>query len=164
MEVGGGLFFYTVAYCTFVLKFKVQHMEMIPPKLNYLFQIGKSKIAGKGLFALSSIPAKKKLGDMGGKLVSLQTARKKAKTLKSISIVEFEDDTALLADMEGNDLKFINHSCAPNTYMRLIRHRVEFYTLRPIKKGEELTCDYGETHHEGTLKCACGAPNCKGFL
>jgi SET domain-containing protein len=48
--------------------------------------------------------------------------------------------------------------------MRVAHGKVEFYTLKPIKKGEELTCNYGETHHDGKLKCRCGAPNCKGFL
>ena len=28
----------------------------------------------------------------------------------------------------------------------------------------ELTADYGETHHAGTLRCRCGAPNCRGAL
>jgi SET domain-containing protein len=42
--------------------------------------------------------------------------------------------------------------------------RVEFFTLRLIKKEEELTCNYGETHHDGKLKCRCGAIGCKGYL
>ena len=34
--------------------------------------------------------------------------------------------------------------------------------LRAIAVGEEITVDYGETHHEGRLKCRCGAPDCVG--
>ena len=30
--------------------------------------------------------------------------------------------------------------------------------------GEEITVDYGETHHEGRLTCRCGAPGCVGHL
>jgi SET domain-containing protein len=48
--------------------------------------------------------------------------------------------------------------------MRVINCHVEFYALRKIKKNEELTCNYGLTHHEGTLPCRCGAPNCKGAI
>ncbi|HNB82625.1 MAG TPA: SET domain-containing protein-lysine N-methyltransferase [Chitinophagaceae bacterium] len=48
--------------------------------------------------------------------------------------------------------------------MRVLKHHVEFYTLRAIKKGEELLCNYGETHHDRQLPCSCGAPNCRGFL
>jgi uncharacterized protein len=48
--------------------------------------------------------------------------------------------------------------------MRVAYDRVEFYSLRKIMAGEELTCDYGPTHHDGKLKCRCGAINCRGFL
>jgi len=34
--------------------------------LKYPLQVGKSRIAGKGAFALLTIPAKSKLGNMGG--------------------------------------------------------------------------------------------------
>jgi len=36
--------------------------------------------------------------------------------------------------------------------------------LRAIAPGEEITVNYGETHHEGKLRCRCGAPNCIGAL
>lgn len=40
----------------------------------------------------------------------------------------------------------------------------EFYALRVIEVGEELTVDYGETHHDGKLACRCSAPGCRGAL
>jgi SET domain-containing protein len=43
-------------------------------------------------------------------------------------------------------------------------HHIEFYALRDILPGEELTYRYGYNHHEGTLRCRCGAPNCRGFV
>jgi len=47
----------------------------------------------------------------------------------------------------------------------LIRNgRVEFYALRAIAAGQEITVDYGPTHHEGRLACRCGAPGCRGAL
>jgi SET domain-containing protein len=41
---------------------------------------------------------------------------------------------------------------------------VEFYALRDIEPGEEITVNYGETHHDGQLACRCGAPGCVGRL
>lgn len=133
-------------------------------EINYPLQVKKSKIDGMGAFALQIIPAHKKLGNLGGEIISKKEARKKVAKTKRITMVEFDDGTALDGSINPNDLRFINHSCSPNTYMRRCYHKVEFYSLRRIKKSEELTCDYGETHHDGKLKCKCGAPNCKSFL
>ena len=80
-------------------------------------------------------------------------------------MVEFDhEDIALDASINSNELRYINHSCDPNTYMRRAYQKVEFYTLRPVRKGEELTCDYGETHHDGKLPCQCGAANCRKYI
>lgn len=133
-------------------------------KVNYELKVGKSRIQGKGAYATGNIPGRKKIGDLGGVIISLRKARRKAIETKEIAIVELDDKTALDASVASNSLRYINHSCAPNTYIRVTKTRVEFYTLRLIKKGEELTADYGVTHHEGTLPCKCGAPNCRGFI
>lgn len=136
-------------------------------ELIYPLQISKSKIAGKGAFALKAIPAKKKLGNMGGEIISYKEAQKRVKKQPGnvLFMVEFDhEDIALDASINSNELRFINHSCDPNTYMRRAYQKVEFYTLRQVKKGEELTCDYGETHHDGKLPCKCGAANCRGHI
>lgn len=132
--------------------------------LRYKLEIKKSSIDGKGAFALETISAGKKLGNLGGEVISQKEALKRIANTKRITMVEFNDGTALDGTINPNELRFINHGCSPNTYMRRSFHRVEFYSLRKINKGEELTCDYGETHHDGKLKCKCGAPNCKSYL
>lgn len=121
-------------------------------------------IDGKGAYALCAIAPRRKIGNMGGEIISLRTARQRVKKLKRVAMVEFGDGRALDASVNPNDLRYINHSCDPNTYLRICYSKVEFWSLRKIKKGEELTCDYGETHHDGKLPCRCGASNCRGFI
>ncbi|MBP9882033.1 MAG: SET domain-containing protein-lysine N-methyltransferase [Chitinophagales bacterium] len=133
-------------------------------KVNYELRLAKSGIQGKGAYATTNIPKRRKIGDLGGVIISLRAARKKARITKEIAIVELTDTTALDASVNSNSLRYINHSCAPNAYIRVTTTRVEFYTLRNIRKGEELTADYGITHHEGKLPCRCGAKNCRGFI
>ena len=136
-------------------------------ELNYPLKVDKSWIAGKGAFALKTIPAKRKLGNMGGEIISYKEAQKRVKKQpgNTLFMVEFDhDDIALDASINSNELRYINHSCDPNTYMRRANRKVEFYTLRAVKKGEELTCDYGETHHDGKLPCKCGAANCRKYI
>ena len=132
--------------------------------INYLLQNKPSAIDGTGAFALQKIPAGKKIGNLGGEIISLREARKRAKQTKRVAMVEFGDGRALDASVNPNELRYVNHSCRPNTYMRVCYSRVEFYSLHIIKKGEELTCNYGPTHHDGKLQCNCGAPGCKGYL
>jgi uncharacterized protein len=128
------------------------------------FKVGRSHIQGRGLFALSDIPGRRKLGELGGEQITQREARRRARGARCITIVEFGDGTALDASRLGGPFKYVNHSCEPNTFMRLCRGRVEFYSLRPVKAGEELTCDYGETHHDGHLACRCGSAKCRGRL
>ena len=139
--------------------------EPIIPRLDtFNFRVGRSPIRGRGLFALSPLPARRKLGELGGEPITEREGRRRARGRASVMIVEFGDGTALDATRLGSHFRYVNHSCEPNAYMRLWRGRVEFYALRDIAAGEELTCDYGETHHGGRLPCRCGSARCRGAL
>jgi SET domain-containing protein len=131
---------------------------------EFRLKVARSRICGRGVFADSVIPARRKIGELGGELISLYEARRRARRSRCVMIVEFGDGTALDASRGGTVLRHVNHSCAPNTYMRSARGRVEFYALRQIKSGEELTCDYGETHHDGKRRCRCRTPNCRVWI
>ncbi len=140
--------------------------EIITPeyRISYPVKVAKSKIAGKGAYALQRIPARKKIGDLGGVIITMKEAMRLIKDLKVINLVELDNDLALNASANPNDLRFINHSCDPNTYLRVMKNRVDFYALKNIKKGQEMSCYYGETHHDGKLPSRCGAKNCRGFI
>jgi SET domain-containing protein len=64
----------------------------------------------------------------------------------------------------SNGFRHLNHSCSPNAYMRTVGTRLEIYTLRVVRAGEELTIDYGATPHRGGMVCRCGSPNCRAVL
>jgi uncharacterized protein len=123
-----------------------------------------SRIHGTGAYTNEPIPAKRKIGSLGGVVISKREADKRSKLNESIAIVELWNGKALDATINSNQLRYLNHCCDPNTYMRVFNCHVEFYALKNIKKGEELTCNYGLTHHEGTLPCRCGAKNCRKFI
>jgi uncharacterized protein len=144
-----------------------QHYIPKNKEMKYLIAVKKSKIAGKGAYALQAISAKRKLGNMAGEIISFREARKRVKQQPGAALlmVEFDNEPiALDASVNRNELSYINHSCDANTYLRRAYGKVEFYSKRAIKKGEELTADYGETHHNGKLPCGCGAKNCRGFI
>lgn len=135
----------------------------IKSSLPYAVEAKVSGIEGRGLFARSFIRARRKVGEMRGEIVSEREANRRARTRRRIAIVELGDGRAVDA-ARGNEFRYINHSCSPNTYIRVCYSRVEFYALRNIRRGEELTCDYGDSHHEGKLPCKCGSKQCRGFI
>lgn len=125
--------------------------------------VRRSGIVGKGLFSPSFIPRRAKIGEFEGDVIGLREARRRARGRSIVAIVELERH-ALDATQSPRGFRFINHSCDPNTFLRCTPERAEFYARRDIAPGEELTTDYGESHHKGKLPCRCGAANCRGFI
>ena len=126
--------------------------------------VRKSEIDGHGVFAAEMIPARLKIGEIRGEAITCAEGRRRAATLQRIMIVEISDRTAIDASKSTDPMRFTNHSCQANARLAIIAGRIEFYSLRAIEPGEEITVNYGATHHEGKLPCRCGAPNCIGAL
>ncbi|MGA9040879.1 MAG: SET domain-containing protein [Terriglobales bacterium] len=123
-----------------------------------------SPIQGKGLFTDSPVHLRKKLGEFTGELITVREARKRVRGAKRIVIVELSATKAIDGSVRGGPFQFVNHSCDPNLFVRIAYGRVEFYAKRNIAAGEELTCDYGDSHHEGKLSCRCESAKCRKFI
>ena len=122
-----------------------------------------SRIHGRGLFAATDLPRRRKLGEVDGELVTLPQARRAVELQRRIYLVEVSRRYAVDCS-NGNCFKYLNHNCRPNCYLRIYRRRVEVYTLRAITAGTELTIDYGATPHKDGMACHCGRSECKGVL
>jgi SET domain-containing protein len=129
-----------------------------------MLRVAKSAIQGKGLFTDRALRGRAKLGEFSGELISVREARKRAQGAKRIAIVELSSTKAIDGSKGDGPFQFINHSCDPNVFIRIAYGRVEFYARRNIRAGEELTCDYGDSHHDGRLACRCQSSNCKRFI
>ena len=125
--------------------------------------VGRSQLTGRGLFAGGAIRAREKIGEFEGEVIGLREARRRAHGRRIVAIVELERH-AIDATHTGRGFRYINHSCDPNTFMRCTDTRAEFYARRAIRAGEELTVDYGWSHHDGKLRCRCGAETCRGWI
>ena len=81
--------------------------------------------------------------------------------------------------VNGNNARWINHSCAPNCEAILYvnedyeeeKDKLYLEAIRPINAGEELCFDYGirlDVVHTQRLKriwiCRCGAQDCTGTM
>jgi len=59
----------------------------------------------------------------------------------------------------------LNHSCDPNAWMRYGEAGAEIVARRPIKVGDEVTCDYSINVTGGDAwPCHCGAARCRGHV
>ncbi|NKI94397.1 SET domain-containing protein [Rhizobacter sp. SG703] len=131
---------------------------------KFALAIAPSPIDGQGVFAAEAIPARRKIGELRGEPISVAEARRRARGQARIMIVEVSERRAIDASRSVDALRFANHSCRPNATLKLQQGRVAFHALRDIAPGEELTVDYGRSHHQGRLACRCGAPGCAGTL
>ncbi|KAI5065088.1 hypothetical protein GOP47_0019783 [Adiantum capillus-veneris] len=81
---------------------------------------------------------------------------------------EIGKDFIIDATYKGNAARFVNHSCDPNCNLEKWRVdgeiRVGIFAIRDIKDGEALTYDYRFVQFGPTVKCRCGASNCRGNL
>ena len=142
----------------------------------------RSPIHGTGVFARRKLAADTEVIQYKGKLITHdeaddqygdggETGHTFLFTLNELFILD--------ANVRGNDARWINHSCDPNCQAVLYedkkgdrtKDRVVVETLREIKRGEELTYDYGitlEVRHTARLKkiwaCRCGSANCTGTM
>jgi SET domain-containing protein len=135
-----------------------------PRHTDVAVALRRSRIDGYGVFAQQPIPAGQRLGQLTGESITVAEARRRAQGGGRLMLVELSPARAIDASRSQDALRFTNHSCAPNARIQVEDGEVQFLALRDIADGEELTVDYGVTHHEGRLACQCGAPGCRHWL
>ncbi|XP_061903586.1 histone-lysine N-methyltransferase 2B isoform X6 [Entelurus aequoreus] len=134
----------------------------------------RSLIHGRGLFCKRNIEAGEMVIEYAGTVIRavLTDKREKYYDSKGIGCYMFriDDFDVVDATMQGNAGRFINHSCEPNCYSRVInvdgRKHIVIFALRKIYRGEELTYDYKFPIEdaESKLHCNCGTRRCRHFL
>ncbi len=135
-----------------------------PAYQKFAVVVAASRIDGQGAFATEAIPPRLKIGEIRGESISVAEARIRATRSERIMIVELSARKAIDFTRSTDPMRYTNHSCAPNARLCISNGRVEFYAIKDIAPGDEVTVNYGPTHHEGRLPCRCGAPGCAGRL
>ncbi|TRY65107.1 hypothetical protein DNTS_009664 [Danionella cerebrum] len=134
----------------------------------------RSAIHGRGLFCKRNIEAGEMVIEYAGNVIRavLTDKREKYYDSKGIGCYMFriDDFDVVDATMHGNAARFINHSCDPNCYSRVInvegQKHIVIFALRKIYRGEELTYDYKFPieDEDSKLHCNCGTRRCRRFL
>ena len=99
---------------------------------NPLAYVDESAIHGRGLFARRKIKAEEYIGTYTGPATQKDGMH---------VLWLWNEETDRWEGIDGkNEMRFLNHSKKPNADW----WDDELYALRTIKKGEEITFDYGE--------------------
>ncbi len=132
-----------------------------------------SKIHGTGVFAKKDIPAGEKIIEyVGEKITKKEADRRYEKKLESstyddgiVYIFTLNSRYDIDGDVPWNPARFINHSCSPNAETENISGHIWIMATRDIKKGEEITYNYGyDVEDFQDHPCHCGSPNCVGYI
>ena len=125
--------------------------------------VRKSRINGKGCFATLRFQRGRKIADYTGELITNAEAKRRANR-RLLRICAINSRWSLDGSLGGNGTHYINHSCEPNSFMKILYGHIQFYALRDISPGEEITIDYESTLHSDRKRCYCGAKTCRGTI
>ncbi|MGB5102122.1 MAG: SET domain-containing protein-lysine N-methyltransferase [Steroidobacteraceae bacterium] len=145
------------------------------PKAPPMFAVRRSRIHGSGVYATRMIRKGTRIVEYLGDRISHEEAdeRYAAKGQDDGHTFLFVVNDAIVIDagVDGNDARFINHSCDPNCETVIEGARVFIEALRTIRPGEELGYEYGLTWETtddpeelANYTCRCGAARCRGTM
>jgi SET domain-containing protein len=121
----------------------------------------RSRIQGWGVFATEPISKNRRIIDYAGeKIPNRESLKRERRYLRKGHIWCFKLNRLYVRDaaVGGNLARFINHSCTPNCYTRIIGDTIWIIAARNIRKGEELSYDY-LTDGDASIPCRC-RPGC----
>ena len=135
-----------------------------------LYKIKKSNIDrnGRGLYAAKNIKNGTKIINYVGKIITKKQTEKSNKfdNKKPIYLFNLNHKYDLDGKVSWNTARLINHSCSNNCDYEGKGLKLWVTAIKDIKKGEELTCDYGFGYDEDykQFPCKCGSRNCVGYI
>ncbi len=140
-----------------------------------LFEVRRSSVHGLGAFALRRIRKGTRIIEYLGERVSHSEADRRYESKEANDAHTFlfivDSRTVIDAGVDGNDARFLNHSCNPNCESVIESRRVFIEAIRTIEPGEEMTYDYQIQREEDdppgideVFACRCGFPECRGTM
>ncbi len=139
------------------------------------FEIRESPTQGLGAFATRPIASGVRLIEYTGERLTPAEADARypdvAGERHHTFLFAIDEDIVIDAAVDGNEARFINHSCDPNCDAVIDDARIWIETIRDVAIGEELAYDYAyvlDERHTPAAKrrypCSCRAANCRGTI
>ena len=132
------------------------------------YKIKKSNIDKRGLYASVDIKEGTKIIDYIGKIISKKESEENNKfdNGKDIYLFNLNNKYDLDGDFKFNTARLVNHSCNPNCEVEGTGLKLWISAIKNIKKGEELSYDYGFSYDKDykQFPCKCGQKSCVGYI
>jgi uncharacterized protein len=140
-----------------------------------LIKVRKSKVHGRGVFALKRIRKGTRIIEYAGDRISHARANRRYddhdENDNHTFLFAVDRNVVIDATVDGNDARFINHSCNPNCESNIENRRVYIDAIKTIEVGEELCYDYqigrerdDPPNVDVVYGCRCGAKDCRGTM
>src|SRR5471032_589993 len=114
--------------------------------VNDWMELRRSRIHGLGAFARRDIPKGTQIIEYIGEKIGNREADRRyddaAMKRHHTFLFILNDRTCVDAAFDGNESRFLNHSCAPNCEAVITRGHIWLSAIRAIPKGTELVYDY----------------------
>ena len=147
----------------------------MPKETQPYFEIRSSRIQGRGAFALQRIRKGTRLIEYVGEHVSHDEADRRydedGMKRHHTFLFTLNRKTVVDAAVDGNEARFINHSCDPNCEAVIDSGHIYIESIKTIQPGTELVYDYqyerapdADESDEARYPCRCGSPNCRGTI
>ena len=145
--------------------------EVAQPRI----EMRRSEVHGNGVFAVADLKAGELLMEYTGEVISWKEALRRhphdPAQPNHTFYFHIDDKNVIDGGVNGNDAKWINHSCAPNCEADEQDGRIYIKALRDIPAGQEINYDYGLVIDEpytpellADFPCWCGSESCRGTL
>ncbi len=146
-------------------------------RIKNTWRVKKSIIHGNGVVAAKNINKSEKIIQYIGEKISKSEGDKRSEQrikkylnsnrTGSVYIFELNKKYDIDGTPKYNKARYINHSCDPNCEVEIIKNEIWICSIKKIRKGEELTYDYGYEFDKDDFRdhvCKCGSKNCIGFI
>jgi SET domain-containing protein len=119
---------------------------------EHAVKVKNSPIEGKGIFASKNIPMDELVMIIRGETITGKECERREEEDNNVYI--FYNGRYYIDTINTKKIKYINHSCEPNCdVLGRDKDTLNLVSLNEIKKGEEITIDYG--YDEIYEMCRC---------
>ncbi len=141
-----------------------------------LITVRDSSIHSRGVFADADIAKGTRIIEYVGERITKKEAgrrvdasidsHRKDQTDGAVYIFELNKRYDIDGNVPYNHARHINHSCDPNAETEIIRGKIWIIAIKDIKKGDEITYNYGYDWDDDYDQhpCRCGTSRCVGFI